>query len=252
MRNWIYFLLLSLMSFSLSAEEEPMTQFDLANQYYEQGQFDSAIAGYQSLLAADYYSSDLHYNLANAYYKTNQIAPAILHYEKALKIEPGNEDAAYNLKLAQEKTIDRIESIPELFIYRWSKSIFNLFGVDQWAKLVYLFLIISIIGISAYLFLENLTFRKLGFYLALSCFGLGLLSWLMASRQNHYLSKVQYAIVMEPTVNINSSPSTGSSKLFVLHEGTKLKVEEEKDAWYKVSLPNGNKGWIKKAMIAEI
>lgn len=252
MKNWTYFLLLSILSLQLRAEDKALAQFNLANKHYENGQFDSAISVYNRILESDFSSTDLHYNLGNAYYKVNQIAPAILHYEKALKIDPTNEDAAYNLKLAEEKTIDRIESIPELFIYRWWKSIFNLFSVDQWAKLVFAFLFISLIGFSVYFFTEKLHLRKIGFYLAVTSVLVSILAWVMASRQNHYLSKVQYAIVMEPTVNINSSPSTGSSKLFVLHEGTKLKVEEEKDNWYEVSLPNGNKGWIKKELIAAI
>lgn len=252
MRNLIYFLLLSIWNLNLMAEEKVMQEFTEANRYYENAQYDSAVLIYNSLLEAEYLSSDLHYNLANAYYKKNQIAPAILHYEKALKIDPNNEDAAYNLKLAEEKTIDRIESIPELFIYRWWKTVFNLFGVDQWAKLVFAFLLLSVLGFSAYLFIQKLTFRKIGFYLALTSICISLFAWFMASRQNQYLNKVQFAIVMEPTVNINSSPSAGSSKLFVLHEGTKLKVEEEKEDWYKVSLPNGNEGWIKKSLVGEI
>ena len=41
--------------------------------------------------------------------------------EKALKINPNSEDAAYNLKIANDRTVDKIEMIPDLFIYRWWK-----------------------------------------------------------------------------------------------------------------------------------
>ncbi|MEQ8910071.1 MAG: tetratricopeptide repeat protein [Vicingaceae bacterium] len=251
-RFYMTFLFLSFLSFSLCSQEEALSRFQAANQSYEEAQYDSSIAAYQALLAEGYSAADLHYNLANAYFKTNQIASAILHYEKALKIDPTHEDAAFNLKLANEKTIDRIESIPELFIYRWWKTIVNLFSYDQWATFIPFLLIIGLLGFALYLFLDVMALRKLGFYTALLCLFLSLLSWFLAHRQSHYLNKTQFAIVMDPTVNINSSPSAGSSKLFVLHEGTKLKVEEEKEKWIKVSLPNGNEGWIKKSLVGVI
>lgn len=231
------------------AQDTARTAFESANQQYEAGNYAQAIQAYESLLANDYTSDQLHYNLANAYFKKNEIAEAILHYEKALKLNPSHEDAAYNLKIANEKTIDQIESIPDLFIYRWWKSFYKLFSMDTWAQWVIAFFFLALLAWGMYLLANQLQWRKLGFYVAISCIALGLLSWLMADRQKSSIHKMRYAIIMEPTVNINSSPSAGSSKLFVLHEGTKVKVEEIKADWVQVSLPNGNKGWIKNEFV---
>lgn len=244
--------ILVLLGLTVQAQDQALNNFKEANQWYEEGLYDSSITIYQALLENDYSSADLHYNLANAYFKTNRIAPAILHYEKALKINPSHEDAAFNLAIANEKTIDRIDAIPELFLRRWWNSLVNLISYEQWAKLIPILLIIGLIGFTLYLFLKTLAIRKFGFYIALFCLTFSLFSWFMASQQYSYLNKSSFAIVLQPTVNINSSPSTGSSKLFVLHEGTKLKVEEEKEDWLKVSLPNGNEGWIKKSMVGVI
>ena len=94
--------------------------------------------------------------------------------------------------------------------------------------------------------------RKISFYLAASLIVLAVLSWFFASEQQRYLETKSYAIIMEPTVNINSSPSLGSSKLFVLHEGTKVKIKDSSSGWFKVSIPNGNEGWIESKLIRGI
>lgn len=229
-----------------------LNEFNRGNTYYENQHYDSAIVVYEGLINKAYFSDDLHYNLANAYFKSNRLAKAILHYEKALKINPSNADAAYNLAIANEKTVDRIEAIPELFIYRWWKSIFNLFSADLWSKIALFFFVIALAGISLYWFLSAINIRKIGFFTAVIALFLALFSWFMAMQQNNYLNKLNFAIIIEPTVNIISSPSPGSSTLFVLHEGTKVKVKDEKGEWYNVSLPNGNEGWIKKSLVGEI
>lgn len=234
------------------AQDSALTVLENGNRLYEEGQYTKAIQSYESLLQSEYTSDDLHYNLANAYFKTNAIAQSILHYEKALKLNPSHEDAAYNLQIANEKTIDKIEAIPDLFIYRWWKNIYKLFSMDGWAYLVLAFFFITLIGLALYFLSSALNLRKIGFYIAAASIFLALFSWLMADRQKSSIQKTKYAIIMEPTVNINSSPSAGSSKLFVLHEGTKVKVEEIKDEWFNVSLPNGNKGWLKREVVEEV
>ena len=74
----------------------------------------------------------------------------------------------------------------------------------------------------------------------------------MAAKQKHSLDAKSYAIIMNPTVNIISSPSAGSSQLFVLHEGSKVKIKEETEGWLRVALPNGNEGWVDKVDVEAI
>jgi len=228
--------------------------FDQANAAYVEMDYQEAKEKYLQLLQADVISDEVHYNLGNCYFKTNQIPLAILHYEKALKINPSHQDAAFNLKLANQKTIDKIESAPELFIYRWWKSIYKLFHLDQWAKLSVLFLLLALFGLVAYLYfsLDQIRFKKLGFYTFSVSILLALLSVLFAFQQNRQLKSTTHAIVSKPSVNILSAPSVGSSQLFVLHEGTKVKVEDQMNHWVEIALPNGNKGWVDQSNLSMI
>lgn len=251
-QHLLLFVFCLLFATSSKAGNSYLSEFELANQLYDSGNFVQAKTAYLNLWDEGIISDDLHFNLGNAYFKTNEIARAILHYEKAIKINPANVDAAYNLKLANEKTVDKIESIPDLFIYRWWRAIYNAFAADNWAKIAITLFFLTALFFAVFLFIGNSQSKKTSFYLAVSSFTIAFFCWLMAHQQNQYLHKIEYAIILQPSVNIISAPTEGSSQLFVLHEGTKVKVKDETDIWLKVSLPNGNEGWLKKESIESI
>jgi SH3-like domain-containing protein len=52
------------------------------------------------------------------------------------------------------------------------------------------------------------------------------------------------AVIFSPSVNGKSSPDASGTDLFVLHEGTKVSIEDKVGEWYEVKLSDGNKGWI--------
>ena len=51
-----------------------------------------------------------------------------------------------------------------------------------------------------------------------------------------------------------SSPdnNTNNTTLFSLHKGTKVKLKNETDKWYEISISTEKKGWLKKETIIEI
>lgn len=255
MRLKLHIIALLVLSFSLSqlsAQSNAMEKFEMANKLYQQEEYKKATNLYKELLQEKFVSEDLHYNLANSYFKTKKIAPAILHYEKALKINSSHQDAQHNLKLANQKTVDKIELIPELFIYRWWKAIYNATFMDNWAKLAILAFFLSALLFFSFLFSSTLRLKKISFYTACIFFLFGGINWFLAAQQKSYLNSKSHAIIMAPTVNIISAPSAGSSQLFVLHEGTKVKIKDETDAWIEVALPNGNQGWLEKIKVETI
>lgn len=252
--KYITFYLFSILLFSSSAiaQVEPLKIMETANEAYQQGDYTTATSSYKILLDSNYSSVDLHFNYANSLFKSGKNALAILHYEKALKINPSSADAAYNLKIANDKTVDKIERVPELFFYRWWKSVYNFFPADSWAKIMICILIGALLGFGFYKVSSNLSIRKFGFSMTVTGLILALFCGIFAASQKNYAQQSTHAIIMRSTVDILSAPSSGSSQLFVLHEGTKVKMEDKTEGWLKVSLPNGNQGWIVKKALAEI
>ena len=53
------------------------------------------------------------------------------------------------------------------------------------------------------------------------------------------------AIVVSAVSPVKSSPGNDASRdLFVLHEGTKLKILDEVGKWKNVELSDGRQGWV--------
>ena len=66
----------------------------------------------------------------------------------------------------------------------------------------------------------------------------------MLSREN--------AIVMSSAISVKSSPDNSATDLFVLHEGTKVKVLSKVDNWCEVVIADGKKGWVLNSNIENI
>ena len=71
------------------------------------------------------------------------------------------------------------------------------------------------------------------------------------SSRNEVVAKTK-AVIMSSSVSIKSSPDRAATELFVLHEGTKVKVLSEVDEWCEVVIADGKKGWTEKRHIENI
>ena len=60
------------------------------------------------------------------------------------------------------------------------------------------------------------------------------------------------AIVFAPEVSVKSSPADSGTDLFVLHEGTKVVIQEQVGSWVEVVLSDGNRGWLPVSTIEVI
>jgi tetratricopeptide (TPR) repeat protein len=228
------------------------TQYEQANSLYANGNFEEAIKVYNQILETKGNSADAHYNLANAYYKTNKIADAILHYEKALKLDPSNEDAKHNLQFANAKTVDKIEATPQLAINSGWKNLVLSKSVDGWATLTLTLTFLSVLFLIVYLFMSQLLIKKLSFFLGIVLIIVSAFTFILAASANNYITNSKEAIIYAASVNTHSEPNKSSTKLFTLHQGTKVQLLSESENWVKIKLPNGSIGWLQKTEVREI
>ena len=73
---------------------------------------------------------------------------------------------------------------------------------------------------------------------------LSLSSFSFSSRNRNLVLHNKHAIIFSPLVNGKSSPDDSGTNLFILHEGTKVSVEDQVGTWYEIRLSDGNKGWV--------
>ena len=223
-----------------------------AAKLYNAKQYTESITLYEKIITSGYESFGLYYNLGNAYFRNNEIPQAVLYYEKALKIEPNNEDVKHNIELINSRLTDKVEQVPELFYKNWWKQLVNLMDINTLAVVNILLLTSALLLIALYIAVSNLIVRNVSFWTGTFLLLLFFIGVLAVSQRNHYQSDQHEAIIFTPTVNIKSSPDENSKDIFVLHEGTKVKLLDVVAEWQEIRISNGSVGWIKALDIRKI
>lgn len=249
MKRFLLYSLLLLVSLSADAS---VNHWESGNKAYIDGDYQKAIEEYTAIIDGGEYSMKLYYNLANAYFKMGANGKAILYYNKALRIAPSQEDIRHNLAIAEAQTKDRIAVIPEFFLNSWLRMVRNSMSCMAWSILSLVAFGVLLAFALLFLLASRLRWRKLGFYGALCAFMLFVATTSFAvSSRNDMLSHNE-AIVMGSAISVKSSPDRSATDLFVLHEGTKVKVLTEVDEWVEVAIADGKKGWTERKNIEEI
>lgn len=238
--------IISLMFYSVSAGNIEL--IEKGNREYSANNYGSAISNYLKVIESGYVSPALYYNIANAYFKNNDIARAILYYERAKRMKPSDEDIIFNLKVANSRIVDKIDIIPSLFFINWWNAVSALFSHTGWAVASVIAFSIMLALFLFYLFGNSIRIRKATFFSGIAMLCIFLLSVIFARKQYQMASNTDEAIIMSPVVNVKSSPDLQATDIFILHDGTKVSITDNIGSWYEIRIPNGNKGWVDRAV----
>jgi tetratricopeptide (TPR) repeat protein len=235
------FCLLLLPSFQASADvESAQVIFEKGNKSYEEGNFAEAVQHYDEILNLGVRNFKVFYNLGNSYFRQNHLGKAIVNYRRALLLEPRDEDAQANLSFAKLFTLDKIEEqkiSPFSNLLQWFLS---LLSADEFALLAsFSYTLAMAFGILM-IFKKSrryLRFAFLVFMICLAFFGSSLFAKI-------HFDSLKYGVVVVPEAQVRSGPGDDYILQFTGHEGLEFRVEEKSEEWYRISLPNGIRGWI--------
>lgn len=218
--------------------------FEQGNAAYTKGQYQQAVNDYQKVVDGGYQSVALYFNLGNAYFRTGDIPSSILYYEKAHKLAPSDEDINFNIRYVNARTSDKLEQAPEFFVTKWWNSFILFFSVNTLAILSVLFMLGGCAVLVLYLFTNTFIVKRSSFYSGIVAIIVSIIFIFMANQQERYFSSHQQAIIFSNSVTAKNEPDANGKPLFIVHEGTKVNVLQQTEAWMEVELPNGNAGWI--------
>jgi hypothetical protein len=212
---------------------------------YEEGDYESALATFRTIVGSGHEAADLYYNMGNAAFRSNNVGYAILYYEKALKMDPSHSDAAHNLEFASQYRVDVFEEVPVLFIRTWISSAVNALSEPTWSILSLSGFILVLASILVYLFAKGLNLKKAGFFSALFGIVFFLFAFSATISKHRSITQPPGGIIISPSVLVRSTPNDSGTELFVLHEGSKVTVSEEVTGWYNIRIVDGREGWIR-------
>lgn len=221
---------------------------DSALNRYNQKDYLGALAYYDTIQNHEYSSSNLYFNMANCYYRINDIANAVYYYEKSLLLNPDNEDAKYNLNIVNSRLKLKVEVLPIPFYKRWETKLVQSMSSDSWAILSIIAFALTLLCIAIYLFVNILSLRKAGFFIAIIMFVVFIFSMIMAFKSAKQITETNDAIVYTETF-VKSSPDNDSQNLFSVCEGLKVEVTDSVNSWYNIKLQDGKQGWTESATI---
>ena len=224
-------------------------------------QADSAFAAREYKQARDLYlrlagqgqSLSVYYNLACTYYRLEDYPNSVLWFERAAKLDPSDEDVKHNLAMARGKTIDRITPAHEMFFVSAWHSLTRSMSVTAWAHTAIWLFVITLLMAGIYLWGQNIVLRKIGFFSAIICILLCIMSNICAYSQRYYNLHHSAGILMQPAVTVKSTPEKNGNDLFVIHQGTRVEIKDDsmKD-WVEISIADGKSGWIQRNTFQEI
>jgi tetratricopeptide (TPR) repeat protein len=248
MNSIIRFILTLLVIFLFSgdgfSQETNSEKFNQGVTYFTSGNYNGALQVWTDIYNTGYRSSNLDYNIGNAYFKINNIPNAILFYERAYRLNPADENINYNLQIARTLIVDRFQEIPELFFIKMYNFVSLFLSTNSWAKISIVSFVLCLLLSSLYIYSSKYRQKVIGFWFAVSFLILSIASFSFSVRNRSLVYDSHKAIISSPLVSGKSSPDNSGTDLFVLHEGTKVTVEDEVGEWFEIRLSDGNKGWI--------
>lgn len=227
-------------------------QWSQANAAYQSGAFNKAIEQYEALLKQGYHSEALYYNLGNSYYRINKLGKAVLNYERALLLDPTDADTKHNLQVVRNHLQDKIEPLPEFFLSKWWNHLRSQISPNGWSALSLSLLWLGIAALSIWLLGKKEVYKKWGFILGISLLIISLIGFMLSYSRKQAIQNSGRAVILQSEVALQSAPDSKSKVILPLHEGTTFKFLDKIGDWYKVSLENGEQGWIPKANFVRI
>ena len=232
-----FFILFSVISKSHGEARKVRGDFLKANKFYYEGRYSDAIKEYKSLLESDERIwGEVHFNLGNAYFRAGELGRALFHFKKSSEVLPRDGDVKYNLEYLRSKTKDKVESKPFLD----PRGLFPL-NKKETATLLIGFWVLFWVGSLLQLLLKYESFkwvRNLSFFFVL-LFAIPFL--------NNAFWERDFGVVKVSKASVFSGIGKDNVKLFVLHEGAEVNLQDQSEkGWVRIEVDKNKKGWMRK------
>ena len=232
---------------------------DRANQAYKQELYNEALKLYLQEAEQTGVSSSLYCNIGDTYYRLKDNVHAVLYYERALLLDPSNGDARFNLEFVRGK-MQLPDDAGDSWFSNWVDQTVSRLSSDTWAVIAIITFLLFLAGVAAYLFMDNVLMRKIGFFGGALMLVISILANLAAFHVYHKATDASGAIIMPEKVTLSTAPRTPRDKqeeAFELQQGTRVEIidsvaDKNHGTWLQVTTAGGHKAWLKASDVEVI
>lgn len=226
---------------SFCSAADPGTDFDAANKLYEQGHFQEAAAQYEKLISAGHVSSAVLFNLGNSYFKAGELGRAVAAYRSAQKLEPRDPDVRANLAFARNQVKGNALILP-----RWRAWLGRL-TLNEWTLLAATVFWVWLLVLAVRQWRPSLKPALRALTIAVAIVLLGSVAALAAAIQT--AKGLHLAVITVPEARVHYGPLDASPTGFTLHDGAEVRILDQKEQWYQVTLDPKRIGWVRKEQL---
>ncbi|MCG8571753.1 MAG: tetratricopeptide repeat protein [Spirochaetes bacterium] len=232
----LFFLLISLVIYSDSYQK----LFKQAIDNYNIKDFVAAETIFNQLITAGYDNFEINYNLGCVHFKLNQFGQARFYFEKALILKPYHSELLENLNLVYQKIYeDPLSGEQEIMNARLVFSI-NI-------KVIAFMFLVSFISLLICLVLMIKTKNKLFVVLSVVCLSFIMVFTVFFYAQNKHVNQTN-AIITDKKADLLLEPYS-HTVISQLPTGFKARVVDSVEEYYKLQIPDGTSGWLKKDQV---
>ena len=127
---------------------------------------------------------------------------------------------------------------------QWYRDITNLMPSNAWAYSSIVILLLAMVMFLLYRFGKLLPLRKTAFGLFIAFVVLFFVTMGHSFYSRNRVTHNPEAILMAGSETARSTPDQSGTEVFVIHEGTKVRVRSSLAEWSEVELEDGKVGWI--------
>lgn len=226
------------------AQADEMTRAFLDGiKYYKEGNFSQAVSEFSRIADSGVTNSRLFYNLGNAYLRNGDLGHAVLWYERALKLAPDDPDLKFNYKYALSQIKDEREE-KEISVFRVLFFWKHVFSSKTVRRIAILLNMIFWLAVTVRMVQKKGKILKTPGYLLLIL----TVVFTLTVFYNYYESAyIRQAVILPSEVSVRSGLTDESTELFVLHAGTKVRIEKEYKDSFRIYFSEGKIGWVRKS-----
>jgi tetratricopeptide (TPR) repeat protein len=242
--------LLLVLSLTVLVSASPESDFQKANELYENRDFKEAIELYTAIMDQGLESSSLYFNLGNAYFKSGDLGHATLFYLRASRLAPADDDIRDNLEFARGFTSIQMEGVELNPIRSFLETLLEPYSIESlaWAS--------SVLFVTLFFLL----ILRFGIGWQYSAIRVGIASILVLTAVSLFVTTFRFryeyltrrAVLIAEDCSVRTGPSAQSEIELEGAPGLVVEILSESGDYYNVLFENKRRGWILKELVAVV